>query len=885
MNLCHYHHHRHHHHHQNCQLLSTAAGGVDSSSRSVLKVFEEAWARKAAAKTSPAPDPNRHLQSPRAADPEGHKFLTLFLDCFRHFWGALKEQVAAVSVTNSGSKTVVPMEHCGEETDYALGHFPAVDRQKMVQCSQELWALILSDLNDCVLSFLQLSANLEYNLQIRLRALINAKDILQAAHDKKFGLLPAARTGALQIVAEIQANIRQTQNESQERGGSGAQFAKVADHVKQLLSAIAVQKPVLDAPVAGKEGDAAVLATAVAQGDVANDCAVVKADVQDEKVVASNWRSLTDDNDADDASERQRVLALVKGEATIVDVNTLRCAFCGKGGTPDAPLPGRDMGPHPLVNKRQERVWVHDCCAIYSAQVYFSEEENGYVNVLKEVELGRSFQCLECGDSGATIGCSVPECQGCRHYHCSLKTGWTYEEDDFSFLCPKHRSSDAAASGGGSDSDDSDVIEVAPPPAPAPNDVEVICISDGEDDEQNTPPQEPKSKNKSKSKYVPPKPKHKKAKKIASKANFPAKVPAPASSSSEAENWSCPSCRRNVFGWRSECFYCQYPRPKDNSNHRGQIPRGLSNLALSSSSTSSLNITRGYVPARQKKKVMYEAPDPSSDHVPSLGGLVPQRHPIPLSSYLPGATSRSFASRNSTTSKASSSGSRGLGGAQRPTLQQHAAWGTSSPPRPPGKKAVGSPGHKKYHPAVATVEQVHKKKAKNGNFGTTSYSISAAQKLLRASEEVKSREHGFLRSLLSIPIADLGGESPLFGMEVATRLRQFAGRSEALATPFTTDGEYHQYFEGLLLEELRYELHRSLVETQKCAARMSQYGGGGGGGRGSGKGGGHRKGGSGKGGRGAGDRHFDKGPSTDMAILSFVNEVRAARLSFHFYFL
>ena len=107
----HYHHRRHHHHHhQHCDLLSTAAGEVDSSSCSVLKVFEEAWARKV------SEDPNPSIEHPHAADPEGHGILAPFLDCFRHFWTALEEQVATASVTNSGPKTMVPMEHCGGET-------------------------------------------------------------------------------------------------------------------------------------------------------------------------------------------------------------------------------------------------------------------------------------------------------------------------------------------------------------------------------------------------------------------------------------------------------------------------------------------------------------------------------------------------------------------------------------------------------------------------------------------------------------------------------------------------------------------------------------------------------------------------------------------------
>jgi hypothetical protein len=53
-------------------------------------------------------------------------------------------------------------------------------------------------------------------------------------------------------------------------------------------------------------------------------------------IVASNWKGISE------LSEENR-----EG-VTIVDVGTLKCAFCNRGHSPEEPLPGKEMGPHPL---------------------------------------------------------------------------------------------------------------------------------------------------------------------------------------------------------------------------------------------------------------------------------------------------------------------------------------------------------------------------------------------------------------------------------------------------------------------------------------------------------------------------------------------------------
>jgi hypothetical protein len=65
---------------------------------------------------------------------------------------------------------------------------------------------------------------------------------------------------------------------------------------------------------------------------------VAKADLRDTTTLASNWREISDDGS----------FLLSEEEASrcnVVDTTHLTCAFCNKPGGPDAPLPGKEMGP------------------------------------------------------------------------------------------------------------------------------------------------------------------------------------------------------------------------------------------------------------------------------------------------------------------------------------------------------------------------------------------------------------------------------------------------------------------------------------------------------------------------------------------------------------
>jgi hypothetical protein len=270
---------------------------------------------------------------------------------------------------------------------------------------------------------------------------------------------------------------------------------------------------------------------------------------------------------------------------------------------------------------------------------------------------------------------------------------------------------------------------------------------------------------------------------------------------------------------------------------------------------------------------MYEAPNPHAVAEAAWktalhGGATLTRRPMPLSSYLPGAATSDLSSAMTTAShKLGGAGSNrdevvgGSGsGSRRPTLQQHAAWGTSSPPGPRGNNAAqgrgGSPNHKKYHPAVMTVEKVLKKRRLDntmlqpGASSSTSRSFSAAQKLLRANEEIRAREVGFVRSVLTVAIRDLDQEEPRG--DILDRLKRSARlRTAELGRPFATDAEYYHFFEGLLLEELRFEMYTRTIELRNYVAKMASH--------------------NGKGYYGSGR---DNGRvSADVPMLNFVNEV------------
>ncbi|KAH8094384.1 PHD-like zinc-binding domain containing protein [Aureococcus anophagefferens] len=89
-------------------------------------------------------------------------------------------------------------------------------------------------------------------------------------------------------------------------------------------------------------------------------------------------------------------------------------------------------------------VWVHERCALYSAEVYGSADD-GLHNVLAAVKRGRSLKCVSCKERGATVGCAVATCRKTFHLRCAVAAGELYDPSEaVNFLCNKHRKSEEA---------------------------------------------------------------------------------------------------------------------------------------------------------------------------------------------------------------------------------------------------------------------------------------------------------------------------------------------------------------------------------------------------------------------------------------------------------
>ncbi|KAF3786467.1 ATPase family AAA domain-containing protein 2 [Nymphaea thermarum] len=83
-------------------------------------------------------------------------------------------------------------------------------------------------------------------------------------------------------------------------------------------------------------------------------------------------------------------------------------------------------------------VWVHQHCAVWSPEVYFSG-----LGCLKSVRAalcrGRALKCSRCGRPGATIGCRVDRCPRTYHLPCGRADGCVFDHRKFLIACTDHR--------------------------------------------------------------------------------------------------------------------------------------------------------------------------------------------------------------------------------------------------------------------------------------------------------------------------------------------------------------------------------------------------------------------------------------------------------------
>lgn len=87
---------------------------------------------------------------------------------------------------------------------------------------------------------------------------------------------------------------------------------------------------------------------------------------------------------ADKAAAEAAIAAA--GGVLKVDRGTLKCALCRGGHTRERPLPGKIVGPHPLMDGASQ-LWVHDWCALYSPMVCRDGRTDALCNITSEVRV------------------------------------------------------------------------------------------------------------------------------------------------------------------------------------------------------------------------------------------------------------------------------------------------------------------------------------------------------------------------------------------------------------------------------------------------------------------------------------------------------------------
>ncbi|KAL6765383.1 hypothetical protein V8C86DRAFT_2458495 [Haematococcus lacustris] len=110
-----------------------------------------------------------------------------------------------------------------------------------------------------------------------------------------------------------------------------------------------------------------------------------------------------------------------------------KCALCeNKAQNLLGPLLG------PLPGFGGSDTWCHRLCALWSPEVYQSED-GLLMQVSAAVRRGRAMKCSSCSRRGATVGCRVDSCPCCYHLPCAVATHCLFNPQTWAVACPRHR--------------------------------------------------------------------------------------------------------------------------------------------------------------------------------------------------------------------------------------------------------------------------------------------------------------------------------------------------------------------------------------------------------------------------------------------------------------
>jgi len=120
----------------------------------------------------------------------------------------------------------------------------------------------------------------------------------------------------------------------------------------------------------------------------------------------------------------------------------MRCALCHKVGHGK-----RGEG---RLEKAASGIFVHSLCLRFSPKVSQNAGRVRKISAMRAIKRGQQSNCKECGEAGATMRCSVPECTNRYHIYCAMAGGCTFDKLQFlstssrGLYCPRHQASNSA---------------------------------------------------------------------------------------------------------------------------------------------------------------------------------------------------------------------------------------------------------------------------------------------------------------------------------------------------------------------------------------------------------------------------------------------------------
>ncbi|KAL6460589.1 hypothetical protein MHYP_G00305550 [Metynnis hypsauchen] len=91
----------------------------------------------------------------------------------------------------------------------------------------------------------------------------------------------------------------------------------------------------------------------------------------------------------------------------------------------------------PAASERSSERWVHEDCTVWCAGVFLVKAK--LYGLEEAVRLAQEAVCSCCNRAGATLGCFFKGCPNKYHFPCALQDECSFNEENFTIRCPKHK--------------------------------------------------------------------------------------------------------------------------------------------------------------------------------------------------------------------------------------------------------------------------------------------------------------------------------------------------------------------------------------------------------------------------------------------------------------